>query len=79
MYRPTADRRLIHVRVVDSQRAGTIVVVRVYEAESGRFVREEAPRPEDHAPAERDDDRGRPDERPRPRDRSESRTRGETP
>jgi hypothetical protein len=42
VYRPTADRKLIHVRVVDSRRAGVIVVVRVFD-ETGKFLREERP------------------------------------
>jgi len=42
LYRPT-DARWVHVRVVDERRAGVIIRVRVYETESGRFVREENP------------------------------------
>ncbi|MGH7701230.1 MAG: hypothetical protein ACREMJ_12025, partial [Gemmatimonadales bacterium] len=43
VYRPTRDRRHVHVRVVDRRRAGVIVVVRVFEAAGGRFVREARP------------------------------------
>ncbi len=43
LYRPTRDRKLVHVRVVDQRRAGVVIVVRIYEAESGKFVREEQP------------------------------------
>ena len=43
LYRPTADRRLVHVREVDRARAGVVVRIRVFEAESGKFVREENP------------------------------------
>jgi len=43
VYRPTADRKLVHVRVVDARRAGMIVRVRIFEVETGRFVREEKP------------------------------------
>jgi len=43
LYRPTADRQIVHVRIVDDRRAGVIVRIRVFEAESGRFVREESP------------------------------------
>src|SRR5213076_825346 len=39
IYRPTADRRLVHVREVDRARAGVVVRIRVFEAESGKFVR----------------------------------------
>src|SRR5213595_3933802 len=40
IYRPTADRRLVHVREVDRARAGVVVRIRVFEAESGKFVRD---------------------------------------
>jgi len=43
VYRPTADRKLVHVRVVDDTRAGVVVRVRVFEIESRRLVREENP------------------------------------
>ena len=43
LYRPTADRRLVHVREVDRTRVGVVVRVRVFEVESGRFLREENP------------------------------------
>ena len=43
VYRPTADRKLVHVRVVDARRAGMIVRVRIFEVETGQFVREETP------------------------------------
>ena len=43
LYRPTTDRKIVHARIVDDRRAGVIVRIRVFEAESGRFVREESP------------------------------------
>jgi len=43
LYRPTADRKIVHARIVDERRAGVVVRIRVFEAESGRFVREENP------------------------------------
>ena len=43
LYRPTADRKLVHVREVDRARVGVVVRIRVFEVESGRFVREENP------------------------------------
>lgn len=43
LYRPTADRKLVHVRLVDERKAGLVVRIRVFEVESGRFVREENP------------------------------------
>lgn len=43
LYRPTRDKKLVHVRVVDERRAGIIIRVRVFEVETGKFVREENP------------------------------------
>jgi hypothetical protein len=43
VYRPTGTRKLVHVRVVDERRPGIVVRVRVFEEETGRFVREENP------------------------------------
>ena len=43
LYRPTADRKIVHARIVDERRAGVVVRIRVFEVESGRFVREESP------------------------------------
>ena len=42
LYRPT-DERLVHVRVVDPRRAGVVIRIRVFAAESGRLLREENP------------------------------------
>src|SRR5947208_16159099 len=39
IYRPTADRRLVHVREVDRARAGGVVRIRVFDAESGKVGR----------------------------------------
>ena len=38
LYRPQQDRRLIHVRVVDPDRAGVITKVRVYDAALGTYL-----------------------------------------
>ncbi len=43
LYRPTKDRKIVHVRIVDERRTGVIIRIRVFEAETGRFVREEEP------------------------------------
>jgi len=43
VYRPGGDRKHVHVRYVDAKRAGVVVRIRVYEASSGKFVREEGP------------------------------------
>jgi hypothetical protein len=42
LYRPSGER-LVHVRVVDDRRPGVVIRIRIFEAESGRFVREENP------------------------------------
>lgn len=41
--RPVNDRQHVHVRVVDPRRPGVVVAVRVFDAQNGRFVREEKP------------------------------------
>src|SRR5437899_13037695 len=43
IYRPEADRRFVHIRAVDQRRVGMVIRVRVFEIETGRFVREENP------------------------------------
>ncbi len=41
LYRPTESRRLVRVRYVDNVRVGVIVRIRLFEAASGKFLREE--------------------------------------
>jgi len=43
VYRPTDDRKLVHVREVDSHRAGVVVRIRIFDIETSRLVREEHP------------------------------------
>lgn len=38
LYRPRTDTRLIHVRIVDPDRAGVVLKVRVYDAERGTYL-----------------------------------------
>jgi hypothetical protein len=38
LYRPRTDTRLIHVRIVDPDRAGVITKVRVYDAARGTYL-----------------------------------------
>jgi hypothetical protein len=38
LYRPAQDPRLVHVRVIDSDRAGMVTQVRVYDAERGTYL-----------------------------------------
>jgi hypothetical protein len=40
VYRPTEDRKVVHVRVVDERRPGVVVRVRVYDIERGTLIRE---------------------------------------
>jgi len=43
LYRPTADRKLVHVRLVDARRAGTVVRVQIFDIDTKRLLREENP------------------------------------
>lgn len=43
LYRPGKDRKIVRVRYVDERRAGVVVRIRVFEAASGKLVREEQP------------------------------------
>ena len=40
LYRPTNDKKVVHVRVVDDRRPGVVVHVRVYDAQKGNFLRD---------------------------------------
>jgi hypothetical protein len=40
VYRPTEDRKVVQVRVVDERRPGVVVHLRVYDAERGTLIRE---------------------------------------
>lgn len=43
VYRPGRDRKVVHVRHVHGERAGVILRVLVFEAASGKFLREQKP------------------------------------
>jgi hypothetical protein len=43
VYRPTDDRKLVHVREVDSRRGGVVVRIRIFDIETRRQVAEENP------------------------------------
>ncbi|HJU64382.1 MAG TPA: hypothetical protein VJ596_01835 [Gemmatimonadaceae bacterium] len=43
LYRPERDRRVVHARVIDPRRTGVVVVVRVYDANRGTYLRAERP------------------------------------
>jgi hypothetical protein len=40
VYRPTEDKKVVHIKEVDQRRAGIVVHVRVYDVASGSFIRE---------------------------------------
>jgi len=40
LYRPTRDKKVVHVRVVDQRRPGVVVRLRVYDASRGTLIRE---------------------------------------
>jgi hypothetical protein len=43
IYRPTDDKKVVHVREVDSHRVGKVVRIRIFDIETNRLVREENP------------------------------------
>jgi hypothetical protein len=40
LYRPSQDKKVVHVRYVHDRRAGVIVWIRVFDVKSGAFVRD---------------------------------------
>lgn len=40
VYRPTRDKKVVHVRVMDEQQPGVVVLMRVYDAINGKLVSE---------------------------------------
>jgi hypothetical protein len=43
VYRPTDDKKVVHIREVDSRRAGTVIRIRIFDIETNRLLREENP------------------------------------
>lgn len=43
IFRPTDNKKLVHVREVDARRAGQVVRIRVFDIDSHQLVREEKP------------------------------------
>jgi hypothetical protein len=41
LYRPSKDRKIVRVRYVDAHRAGVVVRVRVFDAATGKYLRDE--------------------------------------
>jgi hypothetical protein len=50
VYRPTDDRRLVYLRVVDERRPGIVIHVRIFDTDSWELVREEEPQEEQRPP-----------------------------
>lgn len=65
IYRPTRDKKLVHVRVVDTRLPGTVAIVRIFDLDNGRLIREM--RPEDEP-----QDEPRYDQRPKVNDQRPS-------
>ena len=43
IYRPSDDKKVVHVREVDSRRAGAVIRIRIFDIESSLLLREENP------------------------------------
>ena len=43
LYRPSRDRNVVHVRLVDEHRGGVVIRVQIFDIDSQRLVREENP------------------------------------
>jgi hypothetical protein len=43
IYRPTNDKKVVHIREVDARRAGTVVRIRIFDIVTNRLLREETP------------------------------------
>jgi hypothetical protein len=41
VYRPSEDKKVVHVQYVDTRRAGVVVAIRVFDAKTGVFLRAE--------------------------------------
>jgi hypothetical protein len=50
LYRPREDPRLVHVRILDPDQAGTILRFRVYDAERGTYLGTKQPKRVQDAP-----------------------------
>jgi hypothetical protein len=46
VYRPTRDKKLVHVRVVDTRRPGVVSIVRIFDITSGAHLRDMRPEEE---------------------------------
>ena len=43
LYRPGKDKKVVHVREMDRREVGLVIHVRVYDASSGKYLREVGP------------------------------------
>jgi hypothetical protein len=41
LYRPSKDKKIVRVRYIDAHRAGVVVRVRVFDAATGKYLRDE--------------------------------------
>jgi hypothetical protein len=64
VYRPTDDRRLVYLRVVDERRPGIVIRIRIFDTDSWELVREEEPQEEQRGGGERPREERPRDQRP---------------
>lgn len=43
LYRPSDDKKVVHVREMDHRGSGLVIHVRIYEASSGKYLRDTSP------------------------------------
>lgn len=43
VYRPSDNKKIVHVREVDPRRAGTVVRIRIFDVETSRLLQEDTP------------------------------------
>ncbi|MGH7702323.1 MAG: hypothetical protein ACREMO_04480 [Gemmatimonadales bacterium] len=59
LYRPTEDKKLVYVRVVDQRRAGVVVLIRRYDADRGTYLGEGEGGGDDHRGKGKDKEKGK--------------------
>jgi hypothetical protein len=68
VYRPTDDRRLVYLRVIDERRPGIVIRIRIFDIDSWELVRDDEvrdePRQDDRPGQERPRDQRPPEHRP---------------
>jgi hypothetical protein len=43
VYRPSDDKKIVHIREVDARRPGTVVRIRIFDIQTSRLLREDTP------------------------------------